>query len=134
VKLSKRIRRTWFIAVPVVVGNKDPVRREGRGAVAVGAHKRHSFSVLAANAKIPSGMSPTVFRDGKYRFYFNSREEDRMHVHIESPEGELKVWLEPRIEVAQNHGLPGREISTILRVLEERHGEIEKRWRQHHRN
>ncbi len=27
-----------------------------------------------------------------------------MHVHVESPEGEVKVWLEPRIELAQNQG------------------------------
>jgi len=30
-------------------------------------------------------LSPTVFIYGKYRFYFNSREESRMHVHIQSP-------------------------------------------------
>ncbi len=77
-------------------------------------------------------MSPTVFREGQYRFYFNSREEDRLHVHVESPEGQLKVWLEPRIELAQNHGIPEREVTKILRVLEKRHGEIEERWRQHH--
>jgi hypothetical protein len=78
-------------------------------------------------------MSPTVFREGQFRFYFNSREEDRMHAHIESPDGELKVWLEPRIEVAQNHGIPEREVTKILRILEKRHGEIEERWREHRR-
>jgi hypothetical protein len=78
-------------------------------------------------------MSPTVFRDGPYRFYFNSREEDRMHVHVESSEGEIKVWLEPRIEVAENHGIPEREIKRVLRILDDRHGEIEERWRRHRR-
>lgn len=78
-------------------------------------------------------MSPTVFREGRFRFYFNSREEDRLHAHIESPDGELKVWLEPRIEVAQNHGIPEREVTKILGILEKRHGEIEKRWREHRR-
>ena len=77
-------------------------------------------------------MSPTVFREGKYRFYFNSREEDRMHVHVESPEGQVKVWLAPRIEVAQNHGIPEREVTNILRVLAKRHDEIERRWHEHH--
>ncbi len=79
-------------------------------------------------------MSPTVLRDGPYRFYFFSREEDRMHVHIESPDGELNVWLEPGIEVAQNHGIPEREVTKILRIVKERHVEIEQRWRQHHRS
>ncbi len=27
-------------------------------------------------------MSPTVFRERGYRFYFFSREEPRMHVHV----------------------------------------------------
>jgi hypothetical protein len=78
-------------------------------------------------------MSPTVFRDGPYRFYFFSLEEDRMHVHVEAPAGELKVWLEPRIELAQNHGVAEREVTRILRIVEERHDEIAHRWRDHHR-
>jgi hypothetical protein len=79
-------------------------------------------------------VSPTVFREGRYRFYFFSLEEDRMHVHVESPDGELKVWLEPNIEVAQNHGIPERELTAIVRIIEKRHGEIKKRWADHHRN
>ena len=78
-------------------------------------------------------MSPTVFRDGPYRFYFYSQEEDRMHLHIESPDGKLKVWLEPRIEVAQNHGVPDREVRKILRILEKRHEEAKERWRHYHK-
>ena len=33
-------------------------------------------------------MSPTIYREGPYRFFFNSREESRMHVHIASAEME----------------------------------------------
>ena len=47
-------------------------------------------------------MSPTVFRAGGFRFYFFSREETRMHVHVHHAEGEAKFWLEPEIELAQN--------------------------------
>ena len=79
------------------------------------------------------GVSPTVFRDGPYRFYFFSREEERMHVHVETPDGELKVWLEPRIELAQNHGIAEREVTKILRIIENRYAELEQRWRDHHR-
>ena len=45
-------------------------------------------------------MSPTVFRDGAYRFFFFSREEPRMHVHVASSEGEAKFWIEPMVELA----------------------------------
>jgi hypothetical protein len=47
-------------------------------------------------------MSPTVFREGEFRFYFFSREEHRMHIHAQSPDGEAKFWIEPRIEIAMN--------------------------------
>lgn len=56
-----------------------------------------------------------------------------MHVHVEAPEGELKAWLEPRIEVAQNHEIAEREVTKILRIVETRYGEIEQRWHDHHR-
>jgi hypothetical protein len=35
-------------------------------------------------------VSPTVLQQGPYRFYFNSREETRMHIHVESPDGRAK--------------------------------------------
>jgi hypothetical protein len=56
-----------------------------------------------------------------------------MHVHVESPDGQLKVWLEPRIELAENHEIPEREVTEILKIIERHHGEIEQRWRGHHR-
>jgi uncharacterized protein DUF4160 len=53
-------------------------------------------------------MSPTVFRSGGFRFYFFSREEPRMHVHVHHAEGEAKFWLEPEIALADNYGLSRR--------------------------
>ena len=47
-------------------------------------------------------MSPTVFREGEYRFFFFSREEQRAHIHVQHPTGEAKFWLEPTIGLAQN--------------------------------
>ena len=35
-------------------------------------------------------MSPTIFREKGYRFYFFSREETRMHVHAYCVNGEAK--------------------------------------------
>lgn len=53
-------------------------------------------------------MSPTIFRDGGFRFYFFSREERRVHVHVRYADGEANFWLEPGIELAQNLGLSSR--------------------------
>ena len=76
-------------------------------------------------------MSPTVFRHGPYRFYFFSREEARMHVHVQSTTGEAKFWLEPEIELAQNYGLNPRQITATLRLVKEHEGEIRKAWQMH---
>lgn len=42
-------------------------------------------------------MSPTVFREGEFRFYFFSREESRMHVHVSHPDGEAKLGQAERL-------------------------------------
>lgn len=76
-------------------------------------------------------MSPTVFREGGFRFYFFSREESRMHVHVQGQNGEAKFWLEPTIELAQYTGLSSREISDSLRLVEEHANDIRSAWRQH---
>ena len=76
-------------------------------------------------------MSPTVFREGPYRFAFFSREEPRMHVHVFSADGQAKFWLEPAIELAINEGLPSQEVTTIGKIVEERADEIRDAWRKH---
>jgi hypothetical protein len=78
-------------------------------------------------------VSPTLFRYRSYRFYFFSREEPRMHVHVISPDGEAKFWLEPEIELAVNKGLGSTELNELQRIVEERQNEIRERWRRHFR-
>lgn len=55
-------------------------------------------------------MAPTVFREGQFRFFFFSREEPRMHVHVAHPEGEAKFWLAPQVELAISIGLNQRQL------------------------
>ncbi|MBZ0145794.1 MAG: DUF4160 domain-containing protein [Rhodocyclaceae bacterium] len=62
-------------------------------------------------------MSPTIFRAGGLRFFFFSREEERLHVHAIGPEGEAKFWIEPEIAVARNFGLSERKIREALRLV-----------------
>jgi hypothetical protein len=46
-------------------------------------------------------MSPTIFRDGSFRFYFFSRRAPD-NVYVQCPAGEAKFWLEPTIDLAHN--------------------------------
>jgi hypothetical protein len=76
-------------------------------------------------------VSPTVFRAGKYRGFFFSREERRVHVHVASPDGEAKFWLEPILALASHTGLGTGELAKMQRVVEEHHAEIIRAWRAH---
>jgi hypothetical protein len=76
-------------------------------------------------------MSPTVFRERGLRFFFFSREERRMHVHVGSPEGEAKFWIEPEVALAQNYGLSPANLSAAQKLIEERKDEIGKAWARH---
>jgi len=76
-------------------------------------------------------MSPTVLRVGSLRFFFFSREEDRLHVHVQAPEGEAKFWLEPVVELALSKGLRTIELTELKRVVEERQNEIRDHWQRH---
>ncbi len=69
-------------------------------------------------------MSPTVFRQGAYRFFFFSREERRPHIHVTHPTGEAKYWLDPTIELAVNYGLTAQRLATALRLTREHEDEI----------
>lgn len=79
-------------------------------------------------------MSPTVFRYKNYRFFFFSREESRMHIHILSPEGEAKFWIEPMVALADYSGFSERQLKELAKVVEKHVKEIEKAWKQHFKN
>ena len=75
-------------------------------------------------------MSPTVFREGEFRFFF-SREESRPHIHVSDPDGEAKFWLRPTIELAHNIGLSSSRIKDAERLVELRQQEIIDAWNNH---
>jgi len=76
-------------------------------------------------------MSPTVFRELGYRFFFFSREEPRVHVHVISGDGEAKFWLEPEIELAKNFRYNRKQIKEIEILIEEHYDELISAWREH---
>ena len=56
-----------------------------------------------------------------------------MHVHVFSPDGEAKFWIEPQIELALNKGLKAVELTELRRIIEERQDEIRQHWHRHFR-
>jgi len=79
-------------------------------------------------------MSPTVLKTKGYRFFFFSREENRMHIHVICVDGEAKFWLEPEIELTRNHKLSRVRLKEIEKIIEEHWDEFKTAWQEHRAN
>ena len=56
-----------------------------------------------------------------------------MHVHVHHETGEAKVWLDPKIELAESYGLSESRLTAVLRLVEEHEVEIRAAWEAHFR-
>jgi len=76
-------------------------------------------------------VSPTVFQYRNFRFFFFSREESRMHVHVYTPSGEAKFWMTPKVELAINLGLKPADLKTASTQILSHENEIKAAWKKH---
>ncbi|MCK9225105.1 MAG: DUF4160 domain-containing protein [Candidatus Muirbacterium halophilum] len=76
-------------------------------------------------------MSPTILKYKNFRFYFNSREETRMHIHVKTPDGEMKIWLEPEVSLDKNFGVKNKDVLQILKIVMEKENEFKETWKKH---
>ena len=76
-------------------------------------------------------MAPTVVRDGPFRLFFFSREEERMHVHVSHPDGEAKFWTTPHVALATQTGLSSRQLGDAQAIVENHIEEIRHAWNRH---
>ena len=74
-------------------------------------------------------MSPTVFREGPFRFYFFSREETRLHVHVYGPDGEAKFWLAP-VRLERSHAFSRKEIRRIQALAKQHEQHLLESWNE----
>jgi len=77
---------------------------------------------------------PLVFRWAGIRFYFYSNEgspREPVHIHAEKQGAEAKLWLFPEVGVAESTGFDRRELSDLVKVVEQRKDEIERAWHEH---
>lgn len=54
-----------------------------------------------------------------------------MHIHILSPDGEAKFWIEPIVALADYSGFSNRQIRELAKVVEKHAEEIKKAWKKH---
>ncbi len=63
--------------------------------------------------------------------FFFSREEERLHVHVQSPDGEAKFWVEPEIELARSYRLSDQDLKRVLQLVVDHEQEIRDAWHRH---
>jgi hypothetical protein len=75
---------------------------------------------------------PTVLRIGPFRFHFYSDESNEPpHIHVRSPAGECKFWLEP-VRLARNRGIAVHDLRVIERLVFEHLLLLVQRFHEYH--
>jgi hypothetical protein len=80
---------------------------------------------------------PVVFREGGFRYFFFSNEgapREAPHIHVQGGGRDAKIWLEPDIAIDDSYGFNPRELSGILRVIEQNRDLILRTWHEHFGN
>ena len=62
---------------------------------------------------------------------FFSKEEPRIHIHVISPDGEAKFWVEPIIALANYTGFSKKQLNLLQKTVERHKNEIIKKWQKH---
>lgn len=75
---------------------------------------------------------PTIFTIYGIRFFFYSREESRIHVHVEYQGKKAKIWMD-NFEVAENRGLQEYQLRRIIILVRFYEKEIKEKWTSHFR-
>ena len=55
-----------------------------------------------------------------------------MHIHVLTPDGEAKFWMEPKIELAKTIKLKPHELNRLKKIVEEHRDEIIHAWTHNH--
>ena len=76
-------------------------------------------------------MSPVFRRESEYTFKIYSNEEERMHIYVIYGGLEAKYWLEPRVELAKNTGIPEHKLNDIKRIVDKYADDFKEQFRQH---
>jgi hypothetical protein len=72
---------------------------------------------------------PTALRIGPYRFYFYSYDcNEPRHMHVDRENISAKIWLDPVVSLAENHGYSRRELREIERIATDNLETLRNEW------
>ncbi len=76
---------------------------------------------------------PVVLRYKGYKFYFFSNEGnplESLHVHVRKGAATAKIWIEPRISVAESYDMTSGELRELTRIVKTNRVLIERCWNE----
>ncbi len=72
---------------------------------------------------------PTALRIGPYRFYFYSYDcAEPRHMHVDRENMSAKLWLDPVVSLAENHGYSRKELRDIEQIAIDNLEILRKEW------
>jgi hypothetical protein len=57
-----------------------------------------------------------------------------MHIHVSSPDGEAKFWLEPTVALANYAGFKSKDLNELQKTVEDHANEFKSRWQEYFGN
>jgi hypothetical protein len=56
-----------------------------------------------------------------------------MHIHVQTPDGKAKFWIEPEIKLAETIKLKNKELTRLKEIVTEHRQEIINEWTRVHK-
>jgi hypothetical protein len=76
-------------------------------------------------------MSPTIHREGPYRFSFFANEGvEPPHIHVTRDRAVAKFWLVPSVSLASAVGFPAAELRRIQTICEQHQQQFLEAWNE----
>ena len=74
---------------------------------------------------------PTVLRVGSYRLaFYSSNGSEPPHVHVISPTGQAKFWLDP-VNLARSVGVSPRELRQMEAIVSDNREQLVRSWHEY---
>ena len=74
---------------------------------------------------------PLVFKYRGFTFFFYSKEEERMHIHVEQGNSRAKFWMTPDIQLASSAEINSSLLKEFEKTIRRRQNEIIDKWKKH---
>jgi Domain of unknown function (DUF4160) len=76
-------------------------------------------------------LSPTIYREGPYRFSFFANEgNEPAHVHVARERMQAKFWLTPTVTLAHAVGFSAIELRRLQQITQENRQKLVEAWNE----